>query len=139
MYHRVVGSICDIFCSSRRRHTRCALVTGVQTCALPISDHVTDAYDTIDWLVNKANLPQSNGKVGMIGSSYEGFTVVMALLHPHPALKAAVPESPMVDGWMGDDWFHYGAFRLANIGWIGGQTGYKGPGKAPRSEEHTSE
>ncbi len=95
------------------------------------TDHVTDAYDTIDWLVNKKNLPQSNGKVGMIGSSYEGFTVVMALLHPHPALKAAVPESPMVDGWMGDDWFHYGAFRLANIAWIGGQTGYKGPGKAP--------
>src|SRR3546814_14448426 len=52
---------------------------------------------------------------------------------PHPALKAAVPESPMVDGWMGDDWFHYGAFRLANIGWIGGQTGYKGPRKAPPS------
>ncbi|MDE0880235.1 MAG: CocE/NonD family hydrolase, partial [Sphingomonas bacterium] len=44
-------------------------------------DHTTDAYDTIDWLVNKANLPQSNGKVGMIGSSYEGFTVVMALLN----------------------------------------------------------
>jgi putative CocE/NonD family hydrolase len=94
-------------------------------------DHVTDAYDTIDWLVNKANLPESNGKVGMIGSSYEGFTVVMALLHPHPALKVAAPESPMVDGWMGDDWFHYGAFRLANIAWLGGQTGYKGAGKAP--------
>ena len=97
------------------------------------TDHVTDAYDTIDWLVNKQNLPQSNGKVGMIGSSYEGLTVVMALLHPHPALKAAVPESPMVDGWMGDDWFHYGAFRLANIGWIGSQTGYKGAGHAPPS------
>ncbi len=94
-------------------------------------DHVTDAYDTIDWLVNKANLPESNGRVGMIGSSYEGFTVVMALLNPHPALKAAVPESPMIDGWMGDDWFHYGAFRLANIAWLGGQTGYKGAGKAP--------
>ncbi|WP_423140911.1 CocE/NonD family hydrolase [Parablastomonas sp. CN1-191] len=94
-------------------------------------DHTTDAYDTIDWLVNKANLPQSNGRVGMIGSSYEGFTVVMALLHPHPALKVAVPESPMVDGWMGDDWFHYGAFRLANIGWIGAQTGYKGAGDGP--------
>ena len=95
------------------------------------NDHVTDAYDTIDWLVNKANLPESNGKVGMIGSSYEGFTVVAALLNPHPALKAAVPESPMVDGWMGDDWFHYGAFRMANIGWIGGQTGYKGRGDIP--------
>ncbi|CAN5558968.1 CocE/NonD family hydrolase [soil metagenome] len=94
-------------------------------------DHVTDAYDTIDWLVNKANLPQSNGRVGMIGSSYEGFTVVMALLKPHPALKVAAPESPMIDGWMGDDWFHYGAFRLANIAWLGAQTGYKGAGKAP--------
>ncbi|MBJ6121472.1 CocE/NonD family hydrolase [Sphingomonas mollis] len=94
-------------------------------------DHVTDAYDTIDWLVNKANLPESNGKVGMIGSSYEGFTVVMALLNPHPALKVAAPESPMIDGWMGDDWFHYGAFRLANIAWLGSQTGYKGAGSAP--------
>jgi len=94
-------------------------------------DHTTDAYDTIDWLVNKANLPQSNGKVGMIGSSYEGFTVVMALLNPHPALKVAAPESPMIDGWMGDDWFHYGAFRLANIAWLGAQTGYKGAGQAP--------
>ncbi len=94
-------------------------------------DHVTDAYDTIDWLVNKANLPESNGRVGMIGSSYEGFTVVMALLNPHPALKVAAPESPMIDGWMGDDWFHYGAFRLANIAWLGAQTGYKGEGKAP--------
>ena len=70
---------------------------------------MTDAYDTIDWLVK--NTPESNGRVGMIGSSYEGFTVVMALLDPHPALKVAAPESPMVDGWMGDDWFHYGAFR----------------------------
>ncbi len=94
-------------------------------------DHVTDAYDTIDWLVNKANLPESNGRVGMIGSSYEGFTVVMALLAPHPALKVAAPESPMIDGWMGDDWFHYGAFRLANIAWLGGQTGYKAKGTVP--------
>ncbi|MCW3796484.1 CocE/NonD family hydrolase [Sphingomonas sp. BN140010] len=96
-------------------------------------DHVTDAYDTIDWLVNKQNVPESNGRVGMIGSSYEGFTVVMALLNPHPALKVAAPESPMIDGWMGDDWFHHGAFRLANIGWIGSQTGYKGAGDAPPS------
>ncbi|SEJ81432.1 hypothetical protein SAMN05428950_103300 [Sphingomonas sp. OV641] len=91
-------------------------------------DHVTDAYDTIDWLVNKANLPETNGRVGMLGSSYEGFTVVMALLNPHPALKVAAPESPMIDGWMGDDWFHYGAFRLANIAWLGKQTGFKGAG-----------
>ena len=86
-------------------------------------DDTTDAYDTIDWLVK--NLPESNGKVGMIGSSYEGFTVVMALIHPHPALKVAAPESPMVDGWMGDDWFHYGAFRQPNLDYIMEQTSVK--------------
>jgi putative CocE/NonD family hydrolase len=77
------------------------------------TDESTDAYDTIDWLVN--NVPESNGKVGMLGSSYEGFTVVMALVNPHPALKVTAPESPMVDGWMGDDWFHFGAFRQVNL------------------------
>jgi uncharacterized protein len=84
------------------------------------TDHVTDAYDTIEWLVK--NTPESNGRVGMIGSSYEGFTVVMALLEPHPALKVAAPESPMVDGWMGDDWFHYGAFRQTNFDYTNQQT-----------------
>src|ERR1700678_4386690 len=90
------------------------------------TDHTTDAYDTIDWLVK--NTPESNGRVGMIGSSYEGFTVVMALLNPHPALKVAAPESPMVDGWMGDDWFHYGAFRQPNIDYVLGQTSKRGEG-----------
>ncbi len=84
------------------------------------TDHVTDAYDTIDWLVK--NVSESNGRVGMLGSSYEGFTVVMALLGPHPALKVAAPESPMVDGWMGDDWFHYGAFRNTNLDYFLEQT-----------------
>ncbi len=94
-------------------------------------DDSTDAYDTIDWLVK--NLPQSNGKVGMIGSSYDGFTVVMALLHPHPALKVAAPESPMVDGWMGDDWFHYGAWRQVNFDYFTGQTTARGSGpEVPR-------
>ena len=79
-------------------------------------DHSTDAYDTIDWLVK--NVPESNGSVGMIGSSYEGFTVLMALINPHPALKAAVPMCPMVDGWKGDDWFHNGAFRQSNFRYI---------------------
>ena len=90
------------------------------------TDDTTDAFDTIDWLVK--HLPESNGKVGMIGSSYEGWTVVMALLAPHPALKAAVPESPMVDGWMGDDWFHYGAFRQTNFDYFYSQTGQKTAG-----------
>src|SRR3954447_1057659 len=93
-------------------------------------DHVTDAWDTIDWLVNKANLPESNGRVGIIGSSYEGFTVVMALLNPHPALKVAAPESPMIDGWMGDDWFRYGAFRQSNFDYTSGQTTKKDAGDA---------
>ncbi len=91
------------------------------------TDHVTDAYDTIDWLVK--NVPESNGRVGMLGSSYEGFTVVMALLGPHPALKVAAPESPMVDGWMGDDWFHYGAFRQTNYDYTAGQTSSRGGGE----------
>jgi putative CocE/NonD family hydrolase len=90
------------------------------------ADDTTDAYDTIDWLVK--NVPESNGRVGMIGSSYEGFTVVMALLNPHPALKVAAPESPMIDGWMGDDWFHYGAFRQNSIDYILGQTTKRGEG-----------
>ncbi len=95
------------------------------------ADDTTDAYDTIEWLTK--NLTETNGKVGMIGSSYEGFTVVMALLNPHPALKAAVPESPMVDGWMGDDWFHYGAFRQRNIDYFLSQTGARGAGpRIPR-------
>ena len=90
-------------------------------------DHSTDAYDTIEWLVK--NVHESNGKVGMIGSSYEGFTVLMALVNPHPALKAAVPMSPMVDGWKGDDWFHNGAFRQTNLDYIYSQTTEKGEGK----------
>jgi putative CocE/NonD family hydrolase len=89
-------------------------------------DHSTDAFDTIDWLVK--HVPESNGKVGMLGSSYEGFTVVMALVHPHPALKVAAPMSPMVDGWMGDDWFHYGAYRQTNFDYFTGQTAARGGG-----------
>ena len=72
-------------------------------------DHATDAFDSIDWLVK--NVPESNGRVGTIGGSYEGYTAVMSTVNPHPALKVAVPFAPMIDGWMGDDWFHNGAFR----------------------------
>nr|WP_227003343.1 CocE/NonD family hydrolase [Kozakia baliensis] len=90
------------------------------------TDDTTDAWDTIDWLVK--NVPESNGRVGMTGSSYEGWTVVMALLHPHPALKVAAPESPMVDGWMGDDWFHYGAFRQGSFDYFTMQMTERGSG-----------
>ncbi|MFC0135196.1 glutaryl-7-ACA acylase [Massilia eurypsychrophila] len=76
-------------------------------------DHSTDTWDTIEWLTK--NVPESNGKVGIIGISYDGFLPLMALVNPHPALKVAVPMNPMVDGWMGDDWFHHGAFRQVNL------------------------
>ncbi|MDB5754657.1 MAG: glutaryl-7-ACA acylase [Massilia sp.] len=79
-------------------------------------DHSTDTWDTIEWLTK--NLPESNGKVGIIGISYDGFLPLMALVNPHPALKAAVPMNPMVDGWMGDDWFHHGAFRQVNMSYV---------------------
>ena len=79
-------------------------------------DHATDTYDTIDWLVK--NVPETNGKVGIIGISYDGFLPLMALVNPHPALKVSVPMNPMVDGWMGDDWFHYGAFRQLGMSYI---------------------
>ena len=79
-------------------------------------DHATDTYDTIDWLVK--NVPESNGRVGILGISYDGFLPLMALVNPHPALKVSVPMNPMVDGWIGDDWFHNGAFRLVNLPYI---------------------
>src|SRR5215472_14843941 len=59
-------------------------------------DHSTDTYDTIDWLVK--NVPESNGRVGILGISYDGFLPLMALVNPHPALKVSVPMNPMVDG-----------------------------------------
>jgi putative CocE/NonD family hydrolase len=79
-------------------------------------DHSTDTYDTIDWLVK--NVPESNGKVGILGISYDGFLPLMALVNPHPALKVSVPMNPMVDGWMGDDWFHNGAFRETMMSYV---------------------
>jgi putative CocE/NonD family hydrolase len=89
-------------------------------------DESTDAYDTIDWLVK--NVPESNGKVGTIGSSYLGFLTLASEINPHPALKAAVPQSPMVDGWMGDDWFHNGAFRTSSLEFAVSQSTAKADG-----------
>jgi uncharacterized protein len=74
-------------------------------------DEASDAYDTVDWLVK--NVPNNNGRVGMFGVSYDGWTTAMALLDPHPALKAASPQASPSDMWMGDDFHHNGAFRLS--------------------------
>lgn len=72
-------------------------------------NETTDAYDSIEWLIN--HVPENNGKVGMYGISYAGLTTAMALLHPHPALKAMSEQASPVDQWMNDDMHRYGALR----------------------------
>jgi hypothetical protein len=73
------------------------------------TDESTDAYDTVAWLI--ANVPGNNGRVGVVGTSYPGFLAMMAGIDPHPAVKAISPQAPMIDVWIGDDFFHNGAFR----------------------------
>jgi putative CocE/NonD family hydrolase len=73
-------------------------------------DESTDTYDTIDWLVK--NLPNNNGKVGIMGISYPGFYSTASLPGAHPALKAVSPQAPVTDWFLGDDFHHNGAFML---------------------------
>jgi hypothetical protein len=75
-------------------------------------DESTDTYDTIEWLVK--NIPNNNGRVGMWGISYPGFYTSMGLLGAHPALKAASPQAPIADWFIGDDWHHNGTLFLAH-------------------------
>ena len=89
-------------------------------------DESTDTYDTIEWLIH--NIPETNGRVGILGISYDGWLPLAALVHPHPALKVSVPMNPMVDGWMGDDWFHNGAVREQNMPYIYEQEGTRAGG-----------
>jgi putative CocE/NonD family hydrolase len=79
-------------------------------------DQTTDTWDTIEWLIK--NVPGNNGRVGLTGVSYPGWLTLMGILDPHPALKAAVPMYPMVDGWIGDDFYHNGALRQTMLEWI---------------------
>jgi putative CocE/NonD family hydrolase len=74
-------------------------------------DEGTDTYDTIDWLLK--NVPGNNGRVGMLGVSYDGWTTIMGALEPHPALKAISPQASPADMWLGDDFHHNGALRLS--------------------------
>ena len=74
-------------------------------------DESTDTYDTIDWLLK--NVPRNNGKVGQLGVSYPGWLTVMSMLDPHPALKAVSPQASPASMFLGDDFHHNGAFRLA--------------------------
>jgi len=81
------------------------------------TDENSDAYDTIDWLVK--NVPGNNGKVGMFGISYPGFYTSIGMINSHPALKAASPQAPISDWFMGDDLHHNGAFFLSqNFGFF---------------------
>ncbi|MGA9061039.1 MAG: CocE/NonD family hydrolase [Terracidiphilus sp.] len=90
---------------------------GKFTMMRPLADHrdanaideSTDAYDTVAWLIE--NVPGNNGRVGAVGTSYPGFLAMMAGIDPHPAVKAISPQAPMIDVWIGDDFFHNGAFR----------------------------
>jgi len=74
------------------------------------TDEITDAWDSVDWLVKTLS---TNEKVGIWGTSYPGWLTLAAMRDPHPALAAAVPFNPVVDVWKADDWFHWGAFRGA--------------------------
>jgi putative CocE/NonD family hydrolase len=74
-------------------------------------DESTDAYDSIDWLLK--SIPANNGRFGMMGVSYPGWTAAMAMLDPHPALKAVSPQASPADMFLGDDFHHNGAFRLS--------------------------
>ncbi len=73
-------------------------------------DESTDTYDTVDWLLK--NVPRNNGKVGILGISYPGFYTAASIVDSHPAIKAASPQAPIMDLWMGDDAYHGGAFML---------------------------
>jgi putative CocE/NonD family hydrolase len=82
-------------------------------------DESTDTYDTIDWLIK--NIPNNNGRVGLYGTSYPGFYAAAGIIDAHPALKAASPQAPIADLFMGDDSYHNGAFMLAaNFGFYSG-------------------
>jgi len=74
-------------------------------------DEGTDTYDTIEWLLK--NVPQNNGRVGILGISYGGWLTMMATLEPHPALKAVSEQASPADMYLGDDFHHNGAFRLS--------------------------
>jgi hypothetical protein len=96
------------------------------------TDETTDTFDTIDWLVK--NIPNNNGKVGMMGTSYAGYYTTCGLIRAHPALVAASPQAPMADLFRGDDAYHNGAFFLvANFSFYTGFPKQKNPVAAPES------
>ncbi len=103
------------------------------------TDESTDTYDTVEWLVH--NVAGNNGKVGLFGISYPGWLTEQALIDPHPAVKAISPQAPMTDTWLGDDFFHQGAFRQSygfEYGW-GMEAGEVSAGPMPITRHDTFE
>ena len=93
-------------------------------------DESTDTYDTVDWLLR--NIPNHNGKAGMIGISQPGFHVAAGMIDAHPALRAVSPQAPTADYYLGDDVYHNGAFMLgANFGFYGSFQPRNGPPAPP--------
>ncbi|PHR92666.1 MAG: hypothetical protein COA69_07505 [Robiginitomaculum sp.] len=88
-------------------------------------DESTDNYDTIEWALN--HITNHNGKVGQWGTSYAGWTTIMGMIDPHPALSASAPQAPPSDMFIGDDWHHNGAFRLMySFSWMGNEARKRG-------------
>lgn len=84
------------------------------------TDESSDTYDTIEFLLK--HVPENNGKVGIWGISYPGFYTSASIINSHPAIKAASPQAPMTNLFIGaDDSYHGGGFMLAaNFGFYGG-------------------
>jgi hypothetical protein len=97
-------------------------------------DESTDTYDTVEWLLK--HVPNNNGRVGIWGISYPGFFTSASIIDSHPAIKAASPEAPMTDLFMGDDAYHGGAFMLAaNFGFYSGFKPRIAPEIPPKNRE----
>lgn len=95
-------------------------------------DESTDTYDTVEWLLQ--HVPNHNGRVGLWGISYLGFYTAAGIIDSHPAIKAASPQAPMADEYLGDDCYHGGAFMLAaNFGFATFFQPLKNPTQPPRS------
>ena len=90
-------------------------------------DESTDTFDTVEWLLQ--HIPNHNGRVGIWGVSYDGFFAVAGIIDTHPAITAASPQAPVADLFLGDDWYHNGAFQLAKN--FEGATGFRPEAGAP--------
>jgi predicted acyl esterase len=93
-----------------------------------------DMYDTMEWLLK--HVPNNNGKAGIYGISYPGFYTAASIIDSHPSIKAASPQAPVTDLFMGDDSYHGGAFMLAaNFGFYANFVEQKNPTTGPKNRE----